>query len=122
MGMLPLSRGDLAHCPRNLSRCRCRVIVLPEPQDSPACVCERACGVSISLDVLLDLVTPPRSVGFRPGAVNRAPVPKASIYEHGDACTCECEVRSPTSAGERPVDAEAQAQSVHCAANRELAR
>ena len=108
--------------PCNLLSCPCHVFVLPEPQHPPARGLECVRGVSVPLDVPLDLVTPPLGIRLRPGPVNWATVPKASIYEHGNSRARECEVGTSTRAWQRPVDSKTQSETMSGGPKGELAR
>jgi hypothetical protein len=58
--------------------------VLPDAQDPPAIVLELSSRTPITLDVCLQLRSPPSAVVLDRHRVHRAPVPEAAVDEHGD--------------------------------------
>lgn len=62
-----------------------QVFVLPNSNYSPARLAQSPVGISISRDVCVDLGPPPCGVVLGAGAVDRAPVPEATVDEDRDA-------------------------------------
>ena len=73
--------------PDHLSN-RCRILVLPEPQDHPTRVDQRRVGPLIAGSVALDFGSPKLGVGGRKGVVLRTAVPETAVDEYGNLGTC----------------------------------
>lgn len=84
-------RSDLVRCPRWL-------VVLPNTQDGPPRGREKLIVTTVSGNVSVQLGAPVVGVRTRAHAVNRAPVPKASVDEDGDPSGGEDDVRAASHA------------------------
>jgi hypothetical protein len=78
---------------RDLRRDHAWVLVLPDPDDPPPSVRKGSIDLSISGNVALELGLPVSDVGLWLGAMDRTPMPKAAIDEHGDLLSRKDDVR-----------------------------
>src|SRR5699024_3363246 len=87
-------RAGILDCGPDRRRYPFGVLVLPEPEDAPSCVGERACGPEIAFSVRNDLRPPIGDVGLRLHVMLRAAVPEAPVDEDCDPNAREDDVRS----------------------------
>jgi hypothetical protein len=59
------------------------ILMLPDSEHSPTELSQASVGVTVSLLVLADLLSPPRRIGLRLGAMFRAAVPEATVDKYG---------------------------------------
>jgi hypothetical protein len=83
---LSRKQADLVSGPRNR-------VVFPNVYDGPSQLRQLSVFSVITFAIYGDLRFPPLPVVDRKGAVLRTTVPEASNDEHGDFCSCECDVR-----------------------------
>ena len=57
------------------------VLMLPDSNDDPTVRFQFAVGVSITLSIRFDLLSPERRILLRPGPMDRTSMPEASINE-----------------------------------------
>jgi hypothetical protein len=69
--------------------------MLPDAQDRPTPSTQALIGIPIALSIGLDLVAPPFGVRLRPGSMDGAPVPKASVQEDSQPRSWEDDVHRP---------------------------
>jgi len=79
MSPLPQSSDDLAYAGSGKA---CR-LMLPDPNDLPAGIDQGRVGLSVALDIALQLRSPILGIRLRPHAVFLAAVPKAAVDENG---------------------------------------
>lgn len=75
---------------------RLGILVLPDSHDDPSLFPESQLRVHVSTTVCLDLLPPPVGVSLRPGAMLRATVPEAPVYEYRYPLTREGDVGPST--------------------------
>ena len=114
---------SVAHVRGDRGRDGAWVLVLPGPNDGPACLCKPLVGVAVTPPVALDFLGPPVAVVARPVAVPWTAVPEAAVDEHGDTQPWEHEVGASAEPWQgRSVNEVAQTEGVHRPADRELRR
>ena len=97
------------------------ILVLPDPDDGPPQSGQAFIRVAVPTHVCLKLGSPPFGVALRPGSVDRAPVPEATIHKHGDTLLREDHVGRPRGPRQQPtLQSEAQSHAVQGRAERPL--
>lgn len=79
-----------------LNRCGggVRILVLPDPDDSPASIAQQLVVVAITVDVTLKLGVPVLAVAAWAGSVSGASVPEAAVDEDGQSGAGEDDIGS----------------------------
>jgi hypothetical protein len=99
----------------------CRFSVLPNPHDEPTRIREHCVRVSVSLDVLVELRTPPNCIVLWVGPVLGAAVPEATVDKNGKPLAREDNVCAAAQSGyRRNVDPVAKAAPVEFPTQGEL--
>jgi hypothetical protein len=97
----------------NALGCATRIFVLPNADNKPTCLGQRAVRLGIPGAISFKFLVPPGGVAFRTGTVLGASVPEASVYVDGYLQTCKHNVCAPpTFWNRRAIHAVAKAISV----------
>lgn len=93
MGMrLPGGRAERGKAGPDFAGHRRHVLVLPDANNRPTQLLQSVVGVTISLNIRLQLCAPPFAVRGRPRSMHRAAVPKAPVHKDGQSRRCKDDV------------------------------
>ena len=95
--------------------------MFPDSDHYPAGPCESIIGSTVSSDIRVELLPPPRRVGLREGLVVGTAVPETTIDKHGNSNPGEHDVGSGSpDLGKRQIYAVPESPAVKFAADRQL--
>jgi hypothetical protein len=100
--MIGLSSWPRANEIFDTSSCLTGAFVLPNSDALPSRIAEQHVGFGVACLVEKNLIAPERVVSFGFRAVDRTPMPKASVDEHGDPRCRKQDVRFTSQRGNWP--------------------